>query len=333
MTKPSLAYLAMLLIAGTVRAQSAPASTTTAAPGPKTVSVPATLDAYESADLYAKDAGYLSEVKADLGDHVKQGQVLAVIEDPELEKQAEMAKATLAARQEMAKAAEAAVTQSQKTQDVVRSQLTGYQADLALAQATLKRQEELFGSKAITAQQVDEVRAKAQVAAAQVDVAQAKVGASEADVAAAQANLAVARSQVGVAEAELGRLQALLNYTKVAAPFDGVITRRWVSRGDLVQSGAGNRATPLFTCQRIDTIRVYCDVPESNAAAIAPGVAAAVKIFGLDNQVISGKVTRIATALNPTTRTMRVEIDLPNPDEKLRPGMYAQVTLTLPAKP
>jgi len=323
-----------VLLAGAGHAafgQATPAGAAPAtSPAARTVTVTATLEAFESTDLFAKDAGFLSDVKADMGDHVKKGQVLAVVDDPELEKQVQSAQASLAARKELAKAAEATVEQSQKSLEVVKSQRAGYEAELGLAQATLKRQEELFGNKAITNQQLDEARAKAEVARAQSGVAAAKVAGAEADVQAAQANLAVAKSQIVVADAEVQRFQTLLQYTQIVAPFDGVITRRMVSRGDLVQSGTSNRGTPLFTCQRIDVIRVFCDVPETNAVAIVPGTAASVRLFGLNNQVVTGKVTRVATALNAATRTMRAEVDLPNPDEKLRPGMYAQVTLTLP---
>ena len=184
-------------------------STTSTSPAPKTIVVTASLEAFESADLYAKDPGYLSEVTADMGDHVKQGQILAVIDDPELQKQVEIAQAMLAARKESTKAAEASVEQSDKMLNVARSQRVSYEAELGLAQATLKRQEELFTNKAITNQQLDEVRAKAEVSRAQSEVAAARVAASQADSMVARANLSVARSQVTVADADLQRLQAL----------------------------------------------------------------------------------------------------------------------------
>ncbi len=310
-----------------VLAQTAPAT----APA-RTVVVTATLEAFEVTDVYAKDSGYLVEVKKDLGDHVKQGEPLAIIDDPELATQIESARAAHLAKEAVAKAGEAAVEQAKKARDVVKSQRAGIETERQLAEVTFKRQEELFAGKAITNQQLDESRAKLEVARAQSDVAGAKVSAAEADIAAAEANLAVARAQVVVAQSEVQKLVTLQQYTKVTAPFEGVITRRMVNRGDLVQSGSTNRATPLFTVQRMDKIRVFCDVPEGNAAAVGQGTAAAVKVFGLNNQVISGTVTRVGMALNSGTRTMRAEIDLENPEEKLRPGMYAQVTLTLDSK-
>ncbi|MFI5377720.1 MAG: efflux RND transporter periplasmic adaptor subunit [Tepidisphaerales bacterium] len=308
---------------------------------PPSVVVQATIEAFESSDQYAKDSGYILEVKADIGDRVAKGQVLAIIDDPELEKQVEAARALVLAKKELAKAAEAAVQQSRKMADVSRSLLALSQADLKLALVTLKRQEELFAAKAATDQQIDEVRTKAEGTRAQVAVGEAKVASAEADIRVAAANQAVAEAQTVVAEAEAQRLQTLQQYTRIVAPFDGVVTRRLVNRGDLVQAASASRTTPLFNVQSIDQVRIFCDVPESSAAAVTVGGRATVKVYGLGGQTIEGKVTRIATSLNPSTRTMRTEIDLPNPQEKLRPGMYAQVTLALqpprvadaPAKP
>src|SRR5205085_12667815 len=141
----------------------------------------------------------------------------------------------------------------------------------------------------------------------QAAVGAAKVAAAEADVQAAEANRAVAAAQVHVAEAEAQRLEALLRYTKIVAPFDGVVTRRLVNRGDLVQAATASRTMPLFTVQRIDTVRVFCEVPENAAAHVAKGAPAAVKVYALDGKTIEGKVTRFAAALNPETRTMRTE--------------------------
>ena len=318
---PFIAAIATCLSTIATHAQS-PATQPAASP----IIVTATIEAMEASDLYPKTSGYLIEVNKDIGDHVKAGDVLAVIDQPELHKELAAAEANLAAKRELAKASEANVAQAQKTLDVTKSQLAGLQADLKFAQLTLKRQEDLFAGKAITDQQLDEARTKAETSKAQTDVGQAKIAAAEADVRSAEANRAVAEAQAKVAEAEVQRLQALIAYTKITAPFDGVVTRRLVNRGDLAQPTA--RSQPLFTVQRIDQVRVFCDVPESTAARVNAGCPAAVKIYGLDGKVIEGKVTRIAFAMNPETRTMRAEVDLPNPGESLRPGMYAQVTLT-----
>ena len=270
-----------------------------------TVSVPATIQAFFVTDLYAKVSGYVSQTNSDIGDHVREGQALAVIANPEL--QAEFDKA------------QAAVQQATAAVEVAKRQITGMQADLALQEATLRRQKELFAGKTATAQMLDEAQAKQGVSAANLGIGKARLAAAEADL------------QFAKAEAE--RVQALLQYRTIVAPFDGVVTRRLVNPGDLVQAAVSTRTTPLFTIQKIDTVRVLADVPESSALGIRPGLATEVTLYGASGITIHGSVTRIAAALDPATRTMRVEIDLPNPDGMLRPGVYAKVTLRLEPLP
>jgi multidrug efflux pump subunit AcrA (membrane-fusion protein) len=334
----TLVAVAFLLtpVAAIAQQPSTTAATTTNAPTtqPATVVVPGSVAAFYVADLYAKDSGYLAEVKADIGDHVKKGDVLAVIDDPELLQQLKGAEALLAAKEQLATAAEASVQQAKASLEVARSQVAALEADRELAESTLKRQEALFKEKAATSQQIDETRAKARVTAAAADVGRAKITSAEADLRAAEAGRAVAAAQVKVAAADVERTRTLVGYTKVVAPFDGVVTRRLANVGDLVQNAATGRGMPLFTCQKLDVVRVSCDVPDTNAAAIRAGTKAEVRLRGSGGAVIPAvAVTRVAVAVDPATRTMRAEIDLPNPGEKIRPGMYAQVTLFPQAEP
>ena len=268
------------------------------APAAQTIlDAPATVQAFFATDLYAKDSGYVLHVDADIGDHVKAGQVLAV--DPELQMQFVRA--------------EVAVQQASAALEVTKRRVVGMEADLALQRVTLKRQEQLFTSKVNSNQQLDEQRAKEGVSSSAVDVGRA-------DIALAEANLKAAT-------ADMNRIQTLLQYTKIVAPFDGVVTRRFINPGELVQSATSSRpATPLFTCQQLNVVRVFADVPEASATSIRQGQSAQVRLYGPTGQTISARVTRIAAALDSATRTMRVEIDLPNDDEKLLPGMYAQVS-------
>jgi multidrug efflux pump subunit AcrA (membrane-fusion protein) len=267
---------------------------------PAMVVAAASVQAFYMTDLYAKVSGYVSHVVADIGDHVKAGQILAVIDDPEL-------------RQQYAKA-QAEVAQANAALLMAKRQLDVLQAQLALEHVTLKRQEDLFAGKALTDQQIDEARAKAEVSSMSVEVGRAKITSAEADL--------------RTAGAEERRLKALLGYTTIVAPFDGVVTRRAVNPGDLVQDAMTSRSEPLFTCQRLDVVRVFADIAETNAVAVQPGTAAEIRLYGVAGPVtVRGAVSRIAKALDPATRTMRVEIDVPNPDEHLLPGMYAQVTL------
>jgi RND family efflux transporter MFP subunit len=265
----------------------------------------ATLAAFEEADLFAKVTGYLSDVRVDIGDHVKAGQILAVIDIPELEQQLAEDKAQLASKQ--------------SALETARRQVDHDRANRTLQDITLKRQEALFVDHWVPAQMVDQTRADAAVAKANVGVA--------------KANRTLAAHQIDLAAATVEKTKTLLAYTQIVAPFDGVVARRLVNRGDLVQPPTGTLMRPLFTVQRIDTIRVFCDVPENDVPLVHIGDPAIVKSLGFDGKPFIGKVTRFSLRLDPETRNMRTEIDLLNPEERLYPGMYADVSLEMNRHP
>src|SRR2546423_1143604 len=210
-------------------------------PTTQPVIVPASVEAFEMPEMYAKTSGYVKVVKVDLGDHVKAGDVLAEIDVPELAMDLAEANATLNAKKKLVEAADAATKQSKMALSVANHQLERYKAESHFQDITLKRQEELFANKAITDQQLDEVKNKVAVATADVGVAEAKTAAAEADILGTEANRAVAAAQADVAEAQINKINTLLGYTKIIAPYDGMVTRRLVSTGDLVQSATVGR--------------------------------------------------------------------------------------------
>src|SRR3984885_6636954 len=270
----------------------------------------ATLEAFEESDLFAKVSGYLSDVRVDIGDHVKAGQVLAVIDVPEMQ-------------QELAEA-EAHLESKKSSLESARSQVDHAKANLFLQTALAKDRDQLGeGRNFISSQTLDQVHANADIA--------------RADLGVAEANRALAANEIDVAAATVERIKALLAYTQIVAPFDGVVARRFVNRGDLVQGATATRTTPsagsLFTVQRIDTIRVFCDVPENDVPHLHVGQPAIVKPSGFDGEPFLGKVTRFSLRLDPETRNMRTEIDLPNPKERLYPGTYAVVSLEMNRRP
>src|SRR6202047_5371500 len=270
----------------------------------------ATLEAFEDADLFAKVSGYLTDVRVDIGDHVKAGQVLAVIDVPEMKQELAEAKAQLESKKSSLESA--------------RRQLDHNKAELALQNALSKDREQLGeGRGFISDRTLDQVHANAEIA--------------KADLGVAEANRDLAASQVDVAAATVEKIKTLLAYTQIVAPFDGVVARRQVNRGDLVQAATATRTTPsagsLFTVQQIDTIRVFCDVPENDVPQLHVGDPAIVKPAGFDGQAFIGKVTRFSLRLDPETRNMRTEIDLPNPEERLYPGTYAEVALEMNRRP
>jgi RND family efflux transporter MFP subunit len=265
----------------------------------------ATLEAFEEADLFARVSGYLSEVRVDIGDHVKEGQILAVIDVPEMEQELAEAVAQLDARR--------------WSLETARRQVDHNKADLALQEVTFKRQATLNKTRVTSDQALDEIRAKAEIA--------------RADLRLAEANRDLVAAQVVLATATVEKTKALLAYSKIVAPFDGIVAQRLVNRGDLVQAPTASRTTPLFKVQRIDTIRVFFDVPEAEAPRVRVGDPVFVKPFGLDGTQFTGTVTRFAFRLDPETRNMRTEIDLPNPGERLYPGTYAEVSLEMDRRP
>jgi RND family efflux transporter MFP subunit len=271
----------------------------------------ATLEAFEQTDLFGKVSGYLSDVRVDIGDHVKAGQVLAVIDVPEMEQELAEAKAQLESKKSSLESA--------------RLQLDHFKANITLQNALLRRRAEL-GAEGhyVSDRTLDEVRAAAEIA--------------QADFRVGEANRVLAANQVEVAAATVERVKTLLAYRHIVAPFDGVVARRMVNRGDLVQvATTATRTTPsagsLLTVQRIDTIRVFCDVPENDVPHVHIGDPAVVKPSGFDGKPFFGKVTRFSLRLDPETRNMRTEIDLHNPKEQLYPGTYAEVSLEMNHRP
>jgi RND family efflux transporter MFP subunit len=224
-----------------------------------------------------------------------------VIDLPEMEKQLAEDEAQLASKQ--------------SALETARRQVDHDRANRTLQDITLKRQEALFKDQWVAAQAADQARADAAVAKANVGVA--------------KANRTLAAHQIDLAAATVEKTKTLLAYTQIVAPFDGVVARRLVNRGDLVQAPTGTLMTPLFTVQRIDVIRVFCDVPENDVPHLHIGDPAIIKPFGFDGKPFIGKVTRFSLRLDPGTRNMRTEIDLPNPKVRLYPGMYAEVSLEM----
>src|SRR5260221_5224245 len=227
----------------------------------------ATLEAFEEADLFAKVSGYLSDVRVDIGDHVKAGQVLAVIDVPEMKDELAEAKAQLESKRSSLESA--------------RRQLDHHKADLALQNALAKDREQLGeGRGFISDRTLDQVHANAEIA--------------KADLGVPEANRDLAANQVEVAAPTGENIETLLTYTQIVAPFDGVVAPRRVNRGDLAQAATATRTTPsagsLFTVQRIDTIRVFCDVPENDVPHLHVGDPAIVKPSGFDGKPFIGRV-------------------------------------------
>src|SRR5262249_23497787 len=192
------------------------------------------------------------------------------------------------------------------------------------------------GSKGVLGQEdVEEARLGAEATKAGVAEGKAQVRSSGADGDASRAKWDKARTDVAVAEARLevarknyDLAKTLLDYSKIPAPFDGVVTQRNVDTGHFVQPATGSRGEALFTVMRTDVMRVRVEVPEADADWVAKGTSARLRIPALKSYEYSGPVTRTSWALDRTARTLLAEIDVKDPGGQLRPGMYAYATLT-----
>jgi len=312
----------------------------------RTTTQPATVHAYFEANIYAKATGYLTELKADIGQEVKNGEVLGIIGVPELEKKREAKLAAirrLKAEQQKANsdlnAAKASMASYQAKLDRAKAGVLRSDAQLAAARAELDRVTDLVNEKAVADRLLDEAQKKydsatADKAATNADVtsAESEVELADAKVITAQAELDVAKAKIEVAERELDELDELLKYSRLKSPFDGVVTERNVDPGDLVRDApmaAGAQKSPLFVVSKLDKVRVRVPVPERDAPFANVGDSATITLQALPGEEIEGELSRVAGVLDEKTRTMLVEIDLENSDDHLRPGMFGQATITL----
>lgn len=269
--------------------------------GPVKLTLPGTTLAFDQANLYGRATGYIAERKVDIGSRVRKGDLLLRIAAPDLDAQLLQAEAQLG--QTLAAAVQA------------NAQVDAARFNLELATKTNSRTSTLASQGWETRQNADNSQTSLSTNSTNLEAALAGVKVAEAN---RQAQLAAVQ-----------RLQRLTEYERIVAPFDGVITARNIDTGDLVTADAGT-GTPALTIQRDDVIRVQAYVPQSGASGIAEGVAVRVRVPELPTRAFDGSVTRSATALDPASRTLLVQADVPNPDGALHPGSFVDVAFDIP---
>ena len=294
----------------------------------RVLELPGSLRSFYKAKLYAKASGYIEKVLVDIGDRVKSGQLLAIIDEPELQKQLAQAQASLAAAAAGITQAQAQLEQYKRGLGVAKGNLASAQASLTLQKTIYASSKQLFQGQAISQQAFDQATSQLTSAQAGVDVAQAKVAAAEALIQNGRSALELAQANVQVAQARMQKFQTLLAYDRITAPFSGVITMRGIDPGDFVQSAAlGKSHQPLFEIVQQKKVRVFVDVPEQDVRFIHVGTPVEVTPFGYEKLHLPGAITRTADTLDVATRTLRCEIDLENSRGILRGGMYASVKI------
>jgi len=259
--------------------------------------LPGTTEAITDAPILARADGYVSQRFVDIGDHVKKGQIMAIIGAPDVDQQVVQARAQVAQAQSALKQADANLQQGKANEELAR----------------------------VTAARYDHLVTRGAVARQDNDTQQANYQAQVSNVAALAEAESAASQNVESARANLRRLIELQGFERVTAPFEGVVTLRNIDVGTLIGTGA----TLLFRVAQVDRLRTYVNVPQPNAPSVAVGEEARVEAAEFGDHDFSGRVTRTAEALDPTTRTLVTEVQVPNPEGKLRPGMFVDVKLRI----
>jgi RND family efflux transporter MFP subunit len=261
---------------------------------------------YQEIEVHAKVAGYLKSIPVDIGDRVREGQLLAVLEIPELQEEIKQDAAAVKRASEEINRAQADLERAQSAHEVAHLSATRLAGVMKVRPNLVAQQD------------IDEATGRDRVA--------------EAQVATAQAALAAAREQLEVAKAAQSKTQTLFDYSRITAPFAGVITHRFADTGAMIQAGTSSQtqAMPIVRLSQNDRLRLVIPVPESAVPRIHIGNEVAVAVQSL-HKTVTGTVARFSDRLDTDTRTMHVEVNVLNPNLELVPGMYADATLVLNA--
>jgi RND family efflux transporter MFP subunit len=274
----------------------------------RNVTLTAEFKPFQEIDVLAKVAGYVKQINVDAGDRVKQGQLLAVLEIPEMES------------------------------DIVRAQaaLQRSRAEVTRARDELHRAEAAHDMNHLAYTRLDSVSKTRPglVAQQEIDDAHSRDLQGEAQIAAATSALTAAEEQVRVSEAEQARIKTMFEYARVTAPFTGVVTKRFANTGSMIQAGTASttQTMPIVRLSENGLLRLILPVPESEVPLIKIGKSVQVNVPTL-HRTFPGKIARFSNELQLSTRTMDTEVDVTNPDLIIVPGMYAEVSLAIEQSP
>jgi multidrug efflux pump subunit AcrA (membrane-fusion protein) len=317
----------------------------------RVVGQPSFIESYERTSIYPKVTGYIEKWNVDIGDRVKKGDVLSTLFVPELVEDFGTKKATVKLDEErvelalkLVEVADADVQAAKARLDEAKAILDKYQAEVERWDMEVRRLKPEVHNGVVDPQILLESTNQWKATVAARDAAKATIAKAEAELLSREANLAKAKVDVAVARADLAvaiseakRLEAWVGYITLPAPYDGVIVTRNANTGDFVLPSSGDptamqrsphlapggTAAPVYVVDRTDIVRIFVDIPEQDANYVHVGTKATVLARAYRDEPISGTVTRTSWALNVKSRTLRAEIDLPNPGSQLLPGMYA----------
>ncbi|GAA3763698.1 efflux RND transporter periplasmic adaptor subunit [Terriglobus aquaticus] len=263
---------------------------------------------FQEVDVMAKVAGYVRSIRVDLGSHVRAGDVLATLEVPEIQQDVQKAKAGLAAAEANIVSAQAGVQRAQAAADIAQ----------------------------LSYQRINDVATKNKglVPRQDVDVSRSRSAEAAAQLASAKSALLAAQEQRSAAASDFARAGAMAQYATIRAPFDGIVTKRYANTGSMIQAGISSQtqAMPVVRLAQYNVLRLTLPVPVTDAAEVKDGQPVDVTVTNPPRQ-LHGKISRYAGSVQMSTRTMDTQVDVPNADGSLLPGMYAEVHLHLADRP
>jgi multidrug efflux pump subunit AcrA (membrane-fusion protein) len=310
-----------------------------------TVTQPGTVQAYETTPIYSRISGYIEKYLYNIGDRVKAGDVLVDMWIPDIVEQHGQKAAAVKRAEVQIRVAESALRAADAKLETTRARIVSAEAGVKRARASFtrwdsefKRLQTLVEQKVLDVQVRDETYRQFEEASAALDQAVSMVvetnserDQATADRDRARVDIEAARADLEVARAQEREAKVLVEYGRIKAPYDGVITQRNISPGDYLQPGSA-QGRPLFVLEQTDPVRVFVGVPELASYFIHDKDTALIRFQAIPGATREGKVVRSSFSINPSTRTLQTEIDIPNGDGHVRPGWYVTVSVTIDRK-
>ena len=298
----------------------------------------------QQAAIFSKVSGYIRRIHADRGDFVETGQVLVEIDDQELQASLEQSRATLLTGQAGLEMARSSLVGQQANLENQRANLTKARAVAANDARQAERMKTLFERGLVSATDFENARTTAESSRAGVQAAEAQLNLAEAQIATTESQVRLSQAQLETYRAALRLAETNLANTRLLAPFAGYVSQRNLDSGAAVSAqsaGTNTASVGILTIQDIQTVKAQIEVPERNIARVKVGSAVRLAVDPYEGETFTGSVARVVHNLDPRTRTMGIEVEIPNPTGRLKPGMFARVevlvetrhrALTIPAE-
>jgi RND family efflux transporter MFP subunit len=290
----------------------------------------------QQAAIFSKVSGYIRHIHADRGDFVETGQLLVEIDDQELQASLEQARATLLTGEAGLEMARSTLVGQRANLENQRANLTKARAVAANDARQAERMKTLFDRGLVAATDFENARTTAESSRASVQAAEAQLGLAEAQIATTESQVRLSQAQLETYRAALRLAETNLANTRLLAPFAGYVSQRNLDPGAAVSAqsaGTNTASVGILSIQDIRTVKVQIEVPERDIARVKVGAPVRLTVDPYQAETFTGLVARVVHNLDPRTRTMGVEVDVPNPTGRLKPGMFARVEVLVETRP